>query len=37
MFKKLVSAVLGIWLVKKYVVPRLNGRKNEVDEADQGL
>lgn len=37
MFKKLLSAVLGIWLVKKYVVPRLNSRKDGMDAADEGL
>ena len=37
MFKKILSAVLGIWLVKKYVVPRLNSRKNGVDAADEGM
>ena len=37
MFKKLLSAVLGIWLVKKYVVPRLNSRKDGMDAADESL
>ena len=34
MIKRLLYAVLGVWLVKKYVLPRFNGGRDEAANED---